>query len=169
MKLKIIPGYLPIITFSTKVLTIGILVLFFFTGCKEKKQFQNEMDNMNWLVGTWVSQDLEYAEKWNFKDKHYSGFGYTISGPDTIPKEQMMIIREGDKILFLTKNAQDIEGKFLAFDYKPEYSDLLIFENDMVDYPRKIIYRRLPYDEMKIRFEGPGGANPKAFTMKKKS
>ena len=160
-----LPGW----SITIRMIAFVVTIILFFSGCEEKRNYRNELDGMNWIVGSWISEDLQYAEKWKYEDKHYIGKGYKIVGYDTIPQEEMMIILDHEKILFLTRNAKVEKEKFLAFDYKPEYSDLLIFENDQIDYPRRIIYRRMPYDVMKIRFEGPDGANPKAFTMKKKS
>lgn len=155
--------------YAVKLTVLAFMLAFFFSGCEEKRDFKKEMKDMSWIQGTWVSEDLEYAEKWQYGDYHYTGYGYKISGYDTIPQEEMLIILDKDKILFLTKNVENYEGKFLAYAYKPEYSDLLIFENEQMEYPRRIIYRRMPFDEMRIRFEGAGGENPKAFNMKKKS
>ena len=140
-----------------KQLIVLISVAVLFTSCKnetkkegsvdtESTTTSNKLDKLNqlhWLLGTWqnVSEEGTSKEVWTkVNDSLYVAESFTIVESDTVFYETVQLFQDNTDVYFSATDALQNGGKAVAFKLIPNEEGLFVFENNMHDFPKRIIY-----------------------------
>lgn len=138
---------------KTKALlfTLSTATLLGLNACSTET---SDMDKLNWIVGTWTSQNEEGTlyEVWEqVGDTSYIGHAYAISteGDTTFSENARIAIINGSITYSVTVNNES-STDFTLVDMQKQ----AVFENIQHDYPQRIIYERISSDSLFARIEG---------------
>lgn len=145
-----------------KVIGLPVLLLIIFV-LQELGTAQNNkaprIADLFWLLGKWErtnEQNGRYSlEEWSRKDTlSYQGTGLTIQINDTVFKEELSLIKEGNAIFYVAEVAHNpAPVKFKLTSLKGTKA---IFENPDHDFPKKITYLLENKKKLKVQIEGDG-------------
>ena len=104
--------------------------------------------DFGWLVGEWQRiNDMDEKrtfESWSkISNTHYSGEGFTLSGVDTVFKENIELVTNGESWLLNVSQGREPKVRFVL-----THIDSLSFisENPKNAFPKRIEYKRLGHN-----------------------
>jgi hypothetical protein len=136
---------------------ITVILIFHFTAvmfAQQRVVFKKHL-----FLGTWqlVSDKHNVTEEWIYiNDSLYTGRAYTVINNDTTTIETLQL-RYVDNIFCYCSTVPDQnEGREIIFRLKhiENHGEKLTFENQLHDYPQKIIYEFSPNNQMTAIIEG---------------
>ncbi len=154
-----------IILFSCNVPTLN-------NDVKTLKQPFTEIKKANWLIGQWksISSDGIAIEYWNhLNDSAMEGTSYFLKGKDTVSKETILLVQEGEKLIYIPTVSNQNQGEPIAFSCIISTDRALAFENKAHDFPQLISYKQIKADSAVAEISGPinGKTASIVFNMKK--
>jgi hypothetical protein len=112
------------------------------------------IQQLSWMSGCWEQTlgDRVIEEQWmSPRGGAMLGMGRTVKG-DTLRDFEAMRIEEQDgRLVFTAHPSGQSEASFTAIELTPTR---VVFENPSHDFPRRVIYRKLPDGSMAARIEG---------------
>jgi hypothetical protein len=140
-----------------KKLLVFISVIVVFYSCKNETQKENisgansittservdKLSQLNWLLGSWqnISEDGISKEIWSkVNDSLYTAKSFTIVENDTVFSETVQLFQDYQDVYFSATDALQNGGKAVAFKLIPDEDGLFVFENNLHDFPKRIIY-----------------------------
>ena len=131
-----------------------ILFLFCFAlfSCGNKNV---SISDFSWLQGKWEgsSDDLYCFEQWqSFSGNSMNGIGGAVSGKDTIFSEKIKIEQRGEDVFYIPtvkENGGAVDFKFTGYK-----NDSIVFENPLHDFPQRIVYFKLPNNQLYACIDG---------------
>ncbi|MFT4737999.1 MAG: hypothetical protein ACI8QD_002277 [Cyclobacteriaceae bacterium] len=103
-------------------------------------------DSLSWLAGQWIRVDdsdsaRQTYENWSqLENGSLAGIGTTLSGVDTVWKEELLIIKRNNVTQLEVTGANDSSA--VIFKLTELHKQQVIFENPTHDFPKSISYRR---------------------------
>lgn len=133
---------------------VSIICTVFFIFClSAQAQRSNEM---KWLVGSWriTKANGTLLEKWKIEnDSTLTGVSYYVTGADTIPQEDIVLIWSNGHWYFNPTTSNQNEEKPVSFKIIFFRGTEFVAENPKHDFPQKIYYR-LKGKELLASIEG---------------
>jgi hypothetical protein len=121
-------------------------------SCNVSKQYESEISKMHWISGYYVDTSKNFFEYWNISgDSQLIGQGYTIKASDTSFMEDLSIKKEDGKWCYVVKTG----SKETVFVLKGEVGDILEFENNENEFPKRIIYARKEDNKILASIDNP--------------
>jgi hypothetical protein len=134
-----------------KLVTLVILLLVII-GCSDFQNTQQSTENasmqdsLSWLFGSWIRVDdrdtaRQTYEGWSLLENgSLAGIGTTLSGVDTVWKEELLIIKRNNVAQLEVTGANDDYP--VIFKLTELHNQQVIFANPTHDFPKVISYRR---------------------------
>jgi len=154
-----------------KKLLIVLSVITVFYSCKNETQkngsFESDsikttkkidkLSQLNWLIGSWqnISDESTSREIWKKEnDSLYTAESFTIVENDTVFYETVQLFQDQQDVYFSATDAMQNGGKAVAFKLIPAEEGLFVFENNLHDFPKRIIYTNPVKDSIHAWIEG---------------
>lgn len=136
---------------------------------KEQQRITSTINNLDWLLGSWVRTNNEEGKKtfesWTKKSpEEYIGLGYTLQGQDTVFKENMRILKKEARWIFEVSVTNDEAPTIFTFSKKAK--ERFICENPKNEFPKKIEYY---LKDKKLEAKISGGDMEVLFLFDKKN
>ena len=129
---------------------VPILILFLSISCTDKKT--SELD---FLVGTWRSENKDQFEVWEKTNSYeLKGYSYRVKDKLKTITETLAIKKIGDQFVFEATVPDQNEGNTIQFILNTETDSLYSFENDTHDFPKKIQYKKMGTNQLKVNVLG---------------
>ena len=136
----------------------GIFLLLLIS-CASKPLKQSDF-----LLGTWKMEDKEQYEVWEKnKEGNLQGYSYKMQDDRKKRMESLSIKKEDHQIIYEALVPNQNEGQAIPFVLNTELKDLLSFENEQHDFPKKIQYQKISEQEILVKVLGAEG---KGFSYK---
>ena len=127
-------------------LLIPLFVLSLLSSCTDKT-----IAELDFLVGTWKRENVEQFEVWEKKSAHkLIGYSYRIKENQKSITETLAIKKVGDQFVFEATVPDQNEGRTVKFMLNAEIDSIFSFENDKHDFPKKIQYKNLSDNRVKV-------------------
>lgn len=131
------------------------------------QQKSNDLNNNNWLIGTWVRQNnspgSESYEIWNQGSHSLNGLGFTMRQGDTVFVEYLKLLVKDGKKFYVAEVAHNPAPTY--FEVTSLKENGFTCENSAHDFPKKIEYL-LEGNTLTATISGDGKSIP--FVFKKK-
>jgi len=128
----------------------AIYLLFLFSSCTENKTSQ-----LDFLVGTWKMDGKEQYEFWEKNQKGgLVGNSYKLVNNEKSISETLRIKSVGNQVIFGATVFNQNDGETIEFILNPDHNEYLSFENLNHDFPKKIQYKRISADSIKVSVLG---------------
>jgi hypothetical protein len=158
--------------------TTFLLLITILVSCKNADvddSDKNEKDKIrtaHWLIGSWEykSTDGVLSENWKkLNDSTYRGESYFIKGKDTLHFETITLQQNEKDLTYLTTIKGQNNDVPISFALIETTEKQLVFENQKLDYPKKIIYNHLSKDSLVTEILGVQSGQPSSekYLMKK--
>lgn len=130
------------------VYTIILLVAYTFFSCGSvpysvpENKF-NQLNEAEWLIGTWGHTSLEgtLVESWKIKnDSVYAATTHFVMGKDTVFSENITLEQIGSDLYYITQVSNQNAGQSVSFKMTDISKKKLVFQNATHDFPQKITY-----------------------------
>ena len=145
------------IRIDMKKLLVFVSVIAVFYSCKNETQKEisvvdetvmpskkiDKLSQLNWLLGSWqnVSEESTSKEIWTkVNDSLFEAKSFTIVENDTLFSETVQLFQDNQDVYFSATDALQNGGKAVAFRLVPDEEGLFVFENNLHDFPKRIIY-----------------------------
>ncbi len=143
----------------------------FLAFCSCQSRQNNDIENANWLIGTWENKTQRGSiyETWRqINYNEFSGKSYRVEGQDTIFFETIRLIQEQDSLFYLPMVKGQNNGLPVRFTIKTILENKLIFENTKHEFPQFITYTRIGTDSLVAVISGTknGQERQQTFPMK---
>ncbi|NNL16426.1 MAG: hypothetical protein HKO81_07280 [Flavobacteriaceae bacterium] len=133
---------------------ISILALFLFINCGD-----NETSELDFLIGTWKRENKEQFEVWEKKnDIELNGYSYRTKDNQKTITETLVIKKINDQFVYEATVPDQNEGRTVQFILNTETDSLFSFENDKHDFPKKIQYKKINDNQLKVIVLGDDNA-----------
>ncbi|MDU8887081.1 DUF6265 family protein [Yeosuana sp. MJ-SS3] len=140
-----------------------ILNLLFFALSFNLCLAQQDLSQLEFLIGTWQvegKQNFEYWEK--VSETEFIGKGYKIRDGVTRISETLELKVNDNNITFIATVPDQNEGQSIPFTLSASLDNLWSFENQNHDFPKKIQYQLLEGGKIKVNVLGE---NDKGFSF----
>jgi len=129
---------------------VSTLVLFLSISCGDV-----ESHELDFLIGTWKRENKEQFEVWE-KNKllELNGYSYRIESNQKTITETLVIKKIEDQIVFEATVPSQNEGRTVQFVLNTEADSIFSFENDKHDFPKKIQYKKINDNQIKVSVLG---------------
>jgi hypothetical protein len=132
----------------------------------------NDITKAKWLIGTWENKTQRGSiyETWDkVNDTILAGKSYIIKEKDSIVFENIQIVREQARWLYIPSVKDQNGGLPVRFIAKTVSETQLIFENQQHDFPQIISYTKINSDSLVAEISGikNGRERKQAFPMKR--
>jgi hypothetical protein len=155
-----------------------LLLITILVSCKNADaddSDKNEKDKIrtaHWLIGSWEfkSTDGILSENWKkLNDSTYRGESYFIKGTDTLHCETITLQQKEEDLSYLTTIIGQNNDEPISFALTETTEKQLVFENQKLDYPKKIIYNHLSKDSLVTEISGLQSGKPSSekYLMKR--
>ncbi|MDX1591734.1 MAG: DUF6265 family protein [Balneolaceae bacterium] len=135
-----------------KLLLFATLLLFTLS-CSE-----NEIDDFDFLIGTWKVENQNLYETWNRVDENeLRGRGYRIVENQEVTFETLAIKLIDNQVVYEATVPEQNEGATIRFLLNPEIEARYSFENPDHDFPKKIQYLKISDNEIMVSVMGDEG------------
>lgn len=118
------------------------LALLIVMSCKEKKPAYPAVDQLNWLQGSWITDDSTSIETWALQDGELKGNSY--SNREGKITEQLRIYSVDGQPAYEAKVSAQNNGQPVSFMMVSTGTDSLHFSNPSHDFPTDIVYVKNP-------------------------
>lgn len=111
------------------------------------------------LIGQWVDSTTNAGtvvfEQWRqASDSLLVGYGYAMSGNDTVFVEDLKLERSGSAVVYSARVSSQNGGEWVSFTSGSSPRSALIFENAAHDWPQRIAYQRDSVDHWSVEVSG---------------
>jgi len=128
----------------------SVLILVLTSSCVVKKSAE-----FDFLVGTWKRENKEQFEVWEKNNPtELNGYSYRIKDNQKTITETLVIKKIGDQFVFEATVPDQNEGRTVQFVLNTELDSVFLFENDKHDFPKKIQYKILNDNQLKVTVSG---------------
>jgi len=128
----------------------AICLLFLLASCNE-----NKTSKLDFLVGTWKMEGKEQYEFWEKNQKDgLVGNSYKLVNNEKSISETLSIKNVGDHLIYGATVPNQNDGETIEFILNPDNNEYLSFENINHDFPKKIQYKRISMDSIKVSVLG---------------
>lgn len=115
----------------------------------------NKTTELTFLVGTWKQENKELYEVWQQSSPHeLKGYSYKMDGNQKSVTETLTIRQIKGQVVYEATVPNQNEGKTIRFVLHRPADSLYSFENPVHDFPRKIQYKVLDADRVKVQVLG---------------
>jgi hypothetical protein len=135
-----------------------ICVLCLLLACSK-----NKLSRVDFMVDTWKMEGKEHYEVWEFKNSELTGYSYKYIDSQKVITESLSIKILKNTVIFEATVPDQNEGKTIPFTLNNEIKNYISFENVDHDFPKKIQYKRINENEIKVTVLGDEG---KGFSYK---
>lgn len=155
------------------LLLTALVTIVVISGCNSRIIDSKKLfNNLNWMEGKWVSTDVNnYTEVWKrINDTCYQGLSISPSETDSLVEERQHIVLRKNTIHFINEiEEQTEEGMTQDFVLITNTPDSLVFSNKGLNYPNRIIYKKMSDTTIKVYVERNGDQSHMKFeyTLKK--
>ena len=131
---------------------------------------ETETSQFDFLVGTWKVEFKEQYEVWEKnKNNELVGYSYKLNNNQKIISETLAIKKIDKQIIYEATIPNQNEGKTIQFTLNTEIKSYFSFENNKHDFPKKIQYKKISDDELKIMVLGDNGKGFSCTQLKQKT
>lgn len=131
-----------------------ICLLVLLTSCNE-----NKMSKLDFLVGTWKIEGKEQYEFWEYDEKDgLVGNSYKRVNNEKEFSETLSIKSVGNKLIYGATVLNQNNGETIAFILNSDNKKWVSFENANHDFPKKIQYKKISADSVKVNVLGKNDA-----------
>jgi hypothetical protein len=128
----------------------AICLSFLFASCNE-----NKISQVDFLVGTWKMEGKEQYEFWEKNQKgELIGNAYKLVNNEKSIAETLSIKSVGKQVIYEAIVFNQNDRETIEFILNPEHNEYLSFENLNHDFPKKIQYKIISTDSIKVRVLG---------------
>lgn len=124
--------------------------------------------SFDWLTGCWrQDRDNGYYEEVWLKPVADGSLGASreVRGGRTMSHEFMRLeLRADGTLAYIASPSGQDATEFKGIEHSP---GKLVFENPQHDYPTRIEYRYVDLNALLARIEGPGGAHPVEYPLRR--
>lgn len=111
------------------------------------------------LIGQWVDSTTSARtivfEQWRqASDSLLIGYGYAMSGNDTVFIEDLKLERSGHTVVYSARVDSQNGGEWVSFTSGSSPQPVLVFENAAHDWPQRIVYQKNAEDHWSVRVSG---------------
>jgi hypothetical protein len=125
---------------------VSVLAIFLFISCGD-----NETSELDFFVGTWKRDNKEQYEVWEKNNSsNLTGYSYRIINNKKTTIETLVIKKIGDQFVYEATVPDQNEGRTVQFILNTETDSLFSFENDKHDFPKKIQYKKINDNQLKV-------------------
>tara|TARA_B100001750_G_scaffold205025_1_gene181792 strand:+ start:21 stop:470 length:450 start_codon:yes stop_codon:yes gene_type:complete len=130
---------------------------------------QNNISQLDFLIGTWKTENKEYYEIWE-KDtiNNFNGHSYYIENGKKNIIEILSIKKIDSKVIYEAKVINQNNGESILFTLNTKITSCFSFENSKHDFPKKIQYQKITDDKIKIKIIGDKNKGFSYFQIKQK-
>lgn len=101
-----------------------------------------QLEDMDWLLGNWQSEDKQTIEIWRKASQStYEGDTFAIEHGESSHQESLLLSRMGTHIYFIAKPEQNPTPVVFALTSCSE--DQILFQNLNHDFPNNIAYKKI--------------------------
>jgi hypothetical protein len=128
----------------------AICLLFLFVSCAE-----NKISKLDFLVGTWKMEGKQQYEFWekNQKDR-LIGNSYKLVNNEKIISETLRVKSVENQLIYGATVYSQNDGETIEFILNLNNDEYFSFENANHDFPKKIQYKRISADSIKVSVLG---------------
>ncbi|QQX75662.1 MULTISPECIES: DUF6265 family protein [Aequorivita] len=153
-----------------------LLLPLVFIACRENPERKNAntaaaeenfemIEQMQWLLGTWVNQNgEEYSqETWSAEnDSTFTAYSFVeVNKKKVVFAETMALEQKGENLLLTVAVANQNDKKPVTFKMISLENGQVIFENKNNDFPQRIVYTNSAKDSLHAWIEGTENGEPK--------
>lgn len=148
-------------------------VLFFSCQKKSEKNFE-QLEKMNWLIGSWEHLMPEglLTETWTQEnDSTFVGKSYfIINNKDTVHSESIRLTEQQDVLVYSATVKGQNNDEPVNFKLNSDTENAFSFENPKHDYPQKIVYKKVNETSLIATISGKqqGKQTEESYPMRKK-
>ena len=127
-----------------------ICLLFLFVSC-----YENKTSRLDFLEGTWKMEGKQQYEFWEKNSKDgLVGNSYKIVNNEKLISETLSIKIVENQLIYGATVLNQNDGETIEFILNPDNDEYLSFENSNHDFPKKIQYKRISPDSIKVSVLG---------------
>lgn len=146
-----------------------VLFLFLIISILSCNNSYSEIENIDWLEGSWTSQAegntiLENWKKSN--DSTWTGQCLFCKNGKVLFTEKMIISKRNNLLQFSSESEFHNEKRTVQFIAKNSTNDKLVFQNLKHDFPQQIIYKRIHKDSIFAYITGKVNGKPKRVNFR---
>lgn len=150
---------------------ITAVVIFLIVSASVPRQ-SSEIDQAGWLIGTWENKTSKGSiyETWSkINSNEFSGKSYIVKEQDTIVFENIQLVQEQNRLLYIPSVKNQNDGLPVRFTSSAISERKLIFENLNHDFPQVISYTKISVDSLVAEISGTksGQERRQVFPMKR--
>lgn len=128
----------------------SIFILWLLFACSASK-----ISRVDFMAGTWKMEGKEQYEVWEpAGNGELTGYSYKLQDNQKIITETLSIKIIDHHIVYEATVPDQNEGKSIPFTLNDDIKEYLSFENIGHDFPKRIQYKRLNDDEIKVTVSG---------------
>ena len=128
------------------------LIVLSASSCKTQHSFED----LKILFGTWKIEGKANYEYWVNADEELKGYSYKIVGEEKQVMETLTIKVVGGKVVYEALVPNQNNGKTIPFVLNTEIKEVLSFENNKHDFPKKIRYKKVDSSKLFVEVLGEG-------------
>jgi len=150
----------------------SIIITGIITLCAWTKKQNNDIKKAEWLIGTWENKSPRRTvyETWSkTSDIEFTGKSYILKEADTIVFENLRLVQEQNKLIYIPTVKNQNDGLPVRFTSKTITETELVFENLQHDFPQIISYTKIGADSLVAVISGTknGQERKQTFPMKR--
>lgn len=154
----------------SKRTTAAVAAFFILSGWT--LPLNNDIKNMDWLIGTWENKTQRGTifETWKkLSEVELSGKSYILKDKDTIVLETIQLLQEQNNLFYIPKVKNQNDEAPVRFAAKIASDKELVVENPSHDFPQIISYTRISADSLVASIAGTknGIERKQTFPMKR--
>ena len=139
-------------------LIINVFILLFYF------QSQSEIELITFFEGTWKIENKQSYEVWEKENATtFKGYSYKIIDGNEVIQEYLKIEFRDNQLFYTAKVLNQNNQKEIEFILNPSIKGKLSFENLKHDFPKKIQYKKLNFNQILVEVLG---VNDKGFSFK---
>ena len=126
-------------------------------SCNISKTEENEIDKLEWLIGSWenVLEERELYEVWTkVNDSLLTAISFMMVYGDTVFSETMLLEQINNDLLLTPTTMNQNDGNPVTFKLISSENEKFIFENKEHDFPQRIVYSNPQPDSLYAYIEG---------------
>ena len=127
---------------------------------------QNQLQQLDFLTGTWKIEGRESYESWKKEGDRLIGEAYQTKEGQKKISETLEIKIDTGRVIYTATVLNQNQGKGIPFTLNPAEKELYSFENPEHDFPNKIQYKVVTDKELKVSVLGKDGKGF-SYTMRK--
>tara|TARA_B100000949_G_scaffold133397_1_gene117542 strand:- start:33 stop:542 length:510 start_codon:yes stop_codon:yes gene_type:complete len=152
-----------------KKLLVMLLLSFLLNSCKNNSEAEktettisskkyDKINQLRWLLGTWVNQNgEEYSqETWSAEnDSTFTAYSFVeVNKKKVVFAETMALEQKGENVLLTVAVANQNDKKPVTFKMISSDKGKVTFENKNHDFPQRIVYTNPIKDSLHAWIEG---------------